>query len=282
MAPRQLRPHAPQFAPSLAMFTHVPLQQLSPLVQSASALHCTQLPLPSQSWPPPSVHAVPSFALPVRHWPPVHVTVWHFVVGDVQSLCLMHATQSPLPSQNDPFPVEQTCPAPRSVRVQHPLSQVRLMQSLEGFVQSETPLQVCVHVVMPPVPPEVLALAVELVAEALELVTVAVAVLLELVVPDPPVPEPLKSPRTCTHDARTARSESRAAEAAKVPNDPTRWRCIRTSPRRRRTRGRRPASPNPASRRRGARSRRARSPSPPGRRRRRAPRPPPCRTCDRC
>jgi hypothetical protein len=58
--PRQLCPHDPQFVGSLLRSTQAWAQQVAPLEQSEERLHPTQAPAPSQTLPPPLLHAVPA------------------------------------------------------------------------------------------------------------------------------------------------------------------------------------------------------------------------------
>lgn len=60
--------------------------------QSPSALHSTQLPAPSQTLPPESLHDVPWLASVGMHMCPVHALFKQFEPVAGQSLALLHAT----------------------------------------------------------------------------------------------------------------------------------------------------------------------------------------------
>src|SRR6185437_15417063 len=92
--------------------------------QSAAVLQPTQLPAPSQTLPPLSLHAVPAGALAVPHAPMARVATRHALEGAGQPLAF---TQPPEP------PVPELLPA-------------LLEDELLGLLLEE------LHVAMPPMP----------------------------------------------------------------------------------------------------------------------------------
>jgi hypothetical protein len=65
--------------------------------QSASALHSTHVPFPSQSLPPFSAQLVPAPAGSVPHWPAVHVAVTQAELGAGQSAIVVQPPVPPVP-----------------------------------------------------------------------------------------------------------------------------------------------------------------------------------------
>jgi hypothetical protein len=68
----------------------VVVSQTEPAVQSVVALHWTHSPLPLQTLPLLSVHAVPADASDVPHMPMLHVATMHSVLGVGQSVGSVH------------------------------------------------------------------------------------------------------------------------------------------------------------------------------------------------
>lgn len=79
--------HAAPFALRVHLFDW----QVPPVGQSPSTLHSTQVPLPSQTAPPLSVHVVPLAAFAVPQQPVVHVFVTHEVVCAAHVDAAVHA-----------------------------------------------------------------------------------------------------------------------------------------------------------------------------------------------
>jgi hypothetical protein len=125
------------------MEEHVLVRHSVPVVgQSVAALQATQLPLPSQTWPPLSEHVAPALALLVPHACEVHVLVLQSVPVAVQSVGALQTTQLPLPSQTWPPLSEHVAPALALV-VPHACmeEQVLVLQSVPVAVQSVGALQ---------------------------------------------------------------------------------------------------------------------------------------------
>jgi hypothetical protein len=86
------------------------LQSVVGIGQSVGATHATQVPLPSHTLPPLSVHAVPAFAFMVLQQPARHALVTHAVVGTAQSDGAMHALSpsqvfmAPAPAEGEVAP----------------------------------------------------------------------------------------------------------------------------------------------------------------------------------
>jgi hypothetical protein len=124
--------------------------------QSLPITQATHLPLPSQTVPLLSVHAVSAAAFESTHAFIVQATVTHLVLGCAQSVAALHATQWPLPSQTVPLLSVHAVPAEAFVFV-HVMSvpQETVMQTVPVAGQSVVgsvhvpPVPV---VVVPPVP----------------------------------------------------------------------------------------------------------------------------------
>src|SRR5262245_5104388 len=72
--------------------------------QSFADKHWTHIPVPSQTVPPPWLHAVPAPAFTVPHVPLVHTAVLQADPDGGQFAAVTHCTQVPLPSQTVPPP----------------------------------------------------------------------------------------------------------------------------------------------------------------------------------
>jgi hypothetical protein len=124
--------------------------------QSLPITQATHLPLPLQTVPLLSVHAVSAAAFESTHAFIVQATVTHLVLGCAQSVAALHATQWPLPSQTVPLLSVHAVPAEAFVFV-HVMSvpQETVMQTVPVAGQSVVgsvhvpPVPV---VVVPPVP----------------------------------------------------------------------------------------------------------------------------------
>jgi hypothetical protein len=66
----------------------------------------------------------------------VHVAIWHSVVGAMQSLATLHATQSPIPSHTTPPLSVQAVPALTSVTVHALLVHAGTVQRVVPGLQS--------------------------------------------------------------------------------------------------------------------------------------------------
>jgi hypothetical protein len=111
--------------------------------QSVGALQPTQLPFPSQTWPPLSEHVVPALELLVPQvWVEEHVLLLHKVPLAAQSVGALQATQFPLPSQIWPLLSEHVVPA-FALLVPHVCVEehVLLLHNVPVLVQSVGALQ---------------------------------------------------------------------------------------------------------------------------------------------
>jgi hypothetical protein len=180
---------------------HVLVLQTVPVgAQSFAALHCTQVPAPSQIVPPLSLQAVVSGAFAVPQVLASHVADLHAVDGAGQSLAATHPTQAPLPSHTLPPLVVHASPEALLVVPQQPPSHVAETQSLVGVGQSAAARQDFA-------PPEHIwpVLVLEVVSE--------VDVVVDVVAPPPPPapPVPLILPRST--DAMSSHPITDAASA---------------------------------------------------------------------
>src|SRR5580704_7217556 len=108
---------------------HAPATQMGAgLGQSASTLHATQVPAPSQTTPPLSEQAVPWDASVTPQAWAVQVSLLHVVVCGAQSVGLMHCTQA-LASTT------QSMPSVQSALVLH------VTQVLPPVLQTSPPVQ---------------------------------------------------------------------------------------------------------------------------------------------
>jgi hypothetical protein len=107
--------------------------------QSAEVLHCTQLPLPSQTEPPLSLQSVPSSASLVPQVPVVHVRVLQRVVVAEQSVGELHWTQVPDALQTWPPLSLHDVPCDAFVKVHAWLTQPGILQRVLDE-QSPSPL----------------------------------------------------------------------------------------------------------------------------------------------
>lgn len=107
--------HGPQLPPQ-----SVPVSSAS-LTLSVQCAE-TQVPPPSHTTPPLSVHVVPFAALVVTHALATHATVAQSVPVGVQSAVSLHATQVPPPLQTLPPPSEHASPAAVMVGVHVPFA----------------------------------------------------------------------------------------------------------------------------------------------------------------
>jgi hypothetical protein len=170
-------------------------QTVSEAGQSASWRQATHDPLPSQSWPPSSLHIVPAAALlvPQACWVE-QVLLWHLVVTAGQSAGIRQPTQLPSPSQTLPPLAAQGVSAAALVVPQQESSQVALTQVFVGVVQPAGVEQLVQAPPVPPVPEELVELDEAVPLELLD----------EPAVPLPPVLAYLNVPRTSVQALATA------------------------------------------------------------------------------
>jgi hypothetical protein len=129
---------------SLHVAPHVPPQSTSvspaSLVPSVQWV-ATHVPLPSQTTPPPSVHAVPFAALVVPHACAVHAAILQAVVGAGQSVVTMQATHAPVPSQSLPPLSVHATPADAGVDEHVLLAHAFTLQAVGWDAQSVATVQ---------------------------------------------------------------------------------------------------------------------------------------------
>jgi hypothetical protein len=157
-------------APSFAGAFTQPLtgSHLPTLHMSFSTEQSTGVPVHTPSWQVAAVehlsgvHGCPSFAGVVLHAPPTQAAVPHALCEAGQSVAVRHATQAPIPSHTLPPALEHGVPASRPAAPQHPFVQVFTVQSSTEAGQSEGLVHARAAPHTPPVPPELVPLAVPL------------------------------------------------------------------------------------------------------------------------